>query len=140
MTQRRLAARRPVQLSGAQSPSRLNDGGESFTRFRLDDRPLEPAPSLDSAVDSAVVGGGRVLILGNVTNVVGLERRSIAGGRRFGVDRRDRSAFKHRLDGGLTELPTPGPQQPYRSVNRIHNPAASLVQQRSKDRWKWKKN
>ena len=133
VTHRRVVTGRPIQLISEATPVhpllRLsNRVSSSFVpRLRPHPGPLEPTPIFGSV---EIVCGG-VLVLGNVTNVVGLERWTLAGGRCFRGDLCDGLTLEHRLHGGLAEVPASRPQQPNRPINGIHDPPTSLVEKRT---------
>ena len=137
-------ARRPVQRPrlpdvGQHGGRRLGedelDGGVAATCCR---RPVGAAAGAfelaAGAVGHPVEGGGGhgALVSGlspsDVADVAGPERRDGRGG--GGRRLRDGHAAEDRLDGGLAELPVPGPEQADGAVDRVEHAAAGLVQQR----------
>lgn len=121
MTQRRAVTR---ALAEAATLARL---GEQFGGSRVEPRLglLESAPSLDSVE----LQSRRVLLFGDVPDVVGLRRESDDRRRVVGcLD--DRRAVEDSFDGGLAELPAAGPEQADGAVDGVDDPSTSFVEER----------
>lgn len=86
-----------------------------------------------SARDTQRIGG--FFVLGDMADVVRPERRCVlTGGDGLGGDLDDAFPFEHGFYGSLAGLPAAGPEQPDGAVDRVHHPAACLVEQRAEER------